>query len=73
MYCIVGQALTWPFADRNKTRTGWPRDLKTLRGALQIWNMFIEVKYLADNLSSCFEIVSRILKKGAKLTDGGMS
>ena len=27
-----------------------------------------EVKYLVDNLSSCFEIVSRVLKNGAKLT-----
>ena len=53
----------------NSTRTGWHRDLKTLRGTLQTWNMFREeVKYMAENLSSCFEIAMRILKEKAKLT-----
>ena len=48
------------------TRSGWPRDVKTLRGTLQTRDKFkVEVKYLSVNLSSCFEIVSRILKKRA--------
>ena len=52
------------------TRTGWPRDLKTLRGPcrLKIIMFREEMKYLVDNLSSCFEIVTRVLKNGAKLT-----
>ena len=56
------------------TRTGWPRDLKTPRGTLQAWNMFrVEVKYLADNLSSCFSDCIKNFEKKSQIDSEGIS
>ena len=50
----------------NETRTGLPRYPKTLR---ETWRMFrVEVKYLAGNSTSSFEIVLRVLTERSKMT-----